>query len=328
MAASNLVKYAPARTNAVADRFHVSLNRFLFEPLRTMHETPGKKLRTQLVRCLVDIFSGRETPKTNFVKEILSDIIEQLHIASLIIDDIEDESEERRGKPSLHRQLGVPLALNAGCWQLFAPFERIKAIGLGCEAELTIFRATQETILSAHEGQAVDLATDASEVSAQEIHDLWMQIAQRKTGALIELAAKLPFFVSLRETDRQAAAKFGNDFGVALQMFDDVSDYFSSDFISDDLKKRRMNWAHVCAADVLSAEDFQELNFILKNIEHRKPQFDRFVELHKIEHVSTKRAIEFLNSTFNQLKNTNLVRSDESWDELLALKDTLIHAYK
>jgi geranylgeranyl pyrophosphate synthase len=42
-------------------------------------------------------------------------ILEMIHIALLIIDDIEDESETRRGGPCVHKAVGVPTAINAGC---------------------------------------------------------------------------------------------------------------------------------------------------------------------------------------------------------------------
>src|SRR5512142_2931568 len=63
-------------------------------------------------------------------------IVEGLHLGSLIIDDIEDESSTRRGGPTLHRQIGVPNALNAGNWLYFWPALLVPRLKLGPDREL------------------------------------------------------------------------------------------------------------------------------------------------------------------------------------------------
>ena len=56
-------------------------------------------------------------------------MFEIIHAGSMIVDDIEDDSSERRGAPAVHRLHGLPLALNAGNWMYFAPFRLVERAG-------------------------------------------------------------------------------------------------------------------------------------------------------------------------------------------------------
>lgn len=85
--------------------------------------------------------------------------IELLHNALLVLDDIQDESEERRGRPTLHKQHGVPMAMNAG--QSMSILSLVPLLGNvatnGPEMALWLFEAAIRMAQSAAEGQAMEL---------------------------------------------------------------------------------------------------------------------------------------------------------------------------
>jgi geranylgeranyl diphosphate synthase type II len=81
----------------------------LYGPMRSFIETSGKGLRPALVLATCRAFGGN--PQDALVSAAA---LELLHNAFLVHDDIEDESEFRRGQPCMHTTLGVPLAVNVG----------------------------------------------------------------------------------------------------------------------------------------------------------------------------------------------------------------------
>src|SRR5262249_7346020 len=83
--------------------------RYLYEPLATHLARKGKSLRPALCLAACRAFGGDAAMAHSSAMAI-----EMLHNAFLVHDDIEDESEWRRGEPTLHAAHGVPIAVNAG----------------------------------------------------------------------------------------------------------------------------------------------------------------------------------------------------------------------
>ena len=116
---------------------------------------PGKELRTTIVRAGWLLGGGEPAA----MPDRLPLVIELLHAGSLIIDDVEDGSDERRGAPALHHVVGVPLAINTGSWMYFWALAELAELGLPPATELAAHRAAAATLVRCHQGQALDLAT-------------------------------------------------------------------------------------------------------------------------------------------------------------------------
>ena len=103
---------------------------FLLAPLTDFLKRPGKKIRGRMVEIGFELATGKSTsqwtPQEKTVLLQASELLEALHAASLIIDDIQDDSEQRRGEPTVHRKHGMPLALNAGNWLYFWPLQNVE----------------------------------------------------------------------------------------------------------------------------------------------------------------------------------------------------------
>lgn len=159
--------------------------------------------------------------------DLACEAIEALHTGSLIVDDIEDGSEWRRGGPTLHQTYGIPTALNAGNWLYFFGFERLKNIHFeGPDAAARrwmLFDLAESVLREAHCGQALDVGTDMADLEAKDAVEISRASLELKSGALMGLALGLGAIIAgVDEQKLRAIVARGLDFGVSLQMFDDL----------------------------------------------------------------------------------------------------------
>ncbi|MGJ7508336.1 polyprenyl synthetase family protein [Variovorax sp. GT1P44] len=151
--------------------------------------------------------------------------IELLHNALLIHDDIEDESDQRRGSPTLHALHGVPLALNAGdalgllsLAPLKANFER-----LGMSLALQIFEETERTAWASAEGQALELGWQReSRLDVSEEDYLTMVLLKTCWLAFIHPLRVGCLIGSRGRYDVDRLVRLGNFIGSAFQIQDDL----------------------------------------------------------------------------------------------------------
>ena len=147
----------------------------------------------------------------------LIEFVELLHGGSLVIDDIEDGSDSRRGKPTLHRVVGTPLAINTGNWMYFSALEKLHDLPLAPEVANQIMGQTLRTIRRCHEGQALDLAARVVELERGEVYPTAEAISQLKTGGVTALAASLGAAVAgANPIVQKAFHSFGMQLGVGL----------------------------------------------------------------------------------------------------------------
>lgn len=127
---------------------------YLYGPVRDFLDRDGKGLRPALCIATCKAFGGDE-------KAILptAAALELLHNALLVHDDIEDESLQRRGQPTLHRRYGVPLALNIGdamnALVLRVLMKNTSSLGPGLSWQ--IVEEFNHLLLESLEGQAMEL---------------------------------------------------------------------------------------------------------------------------------------------------------------------------
>ncbi|HEY5374078.1 MAG TPA: polyprenyl synthetase family protein [Polyangiaceae bacterium] len=191
----------------------------LLGPLSDFLSRPGKEFRACLVRIGWQL-SGRSTLPPGE----LPLIIEALHAGSLIVDDIEDNSSERRGAPALHCRYGLPLALNAGNFLYFWALELLSRLGLPPITELGLHRAFSRTLLACHQGQALDLSVNITTLDQADVLPTVSAVTCLKTSKLCQLAAHMGALAAgAPQAKAHAIAGFGSSLGAGLQMLDDLS---------------------------------------------------------------------------------------------------------
>ncbi len=226
------------------------LNSSLYEPIEDLLARPSKQFCASLVRAgyLFIRPSGGTTLCT-----LLAEVLESIHAGSLIVDDIQDGSRERRGSPTLHEKYGVPLALNAGNFLYFQPFSLIESLGLPERTELRVYRLCHEAMLNAHLGQALDLGTDILSVHPSKMTQVCETTSRLKTGSLTSLGLCLGAALAGADDATLSALKtFGDNFGIALQRFDDIGNLAlpEGDLKRfEDLSLKRPSWAWALASE-------------------------------------------------------------------------------
>lgn len=141
---------------------------YLYEPARDFLEQAGKGLRPALCIATCKAFGGNESAVLPTAAAL-----ELLHNALLVHDDIEDESLERRGQPTLHEKYGVPIALNIGdamnALVLRVLMKNLPALGPSLSWQ--IVEEFNHLLLESLEGQAMELGwirDNACDVSEED----------------------------------------------------------------------------------------------------------------------------------------------------------------
>src|SRR3954447_26540982 len=136
---------------AVPDR---EPRRYLYEPLSAHLSRIGKSIRPALCIATCQAFGGKAADATRSAVAI-----EMLHNAFLVHDDVEDESELRRGQPTMHAEHGVPLAVNAGDMlnAISLRMLRDNLAVLGSPLTWRVFDEFDHMMQESLEGQAMEL---------------------------------------------------------------------------------------------------------------------------------------------------------------------------
>jgi geranylgeranyl pyrophosphate synthase len=221
-----------------------------------------------LTRCF-ELAGGRGA-----CPEELGAIVEILHAGSLIIDDIEDDSSLRRGRPALHALHGLPVALNAGNWMYFWALGLVQELPVSDRVQLSLYRWVLRTLLRSHHGQALDLTANVYELHQQDVPNVVRATAELKTGALMELSAVLAALAAEAAPSLvDEFARFGREVGVALQMLDDVGGLVSEKRCHkghEDLLMGRPTWPWAWLSAELGASRHAELQELGREVAARK----------------------------------------------------------
>lgn len=177
----------------------------------------GKRLRPLFLLLSSDLVGYRD-----YKRIILAAVIEALHTASLLHDDVVDEAELRRGKKSANKIWGNQIVVLLGDY-LYA-----KALHLSVEQEsLQIMEALSRATSQMAEGEILQLmkAGDPS-ITFED----YIKIITGKTAGLITAACRIAGILA-NETDEkiQALTDFGHNIGIAFQMMDDILDYVAEE---------------------------------------------------------------------------------------------------
>ena len=315
----------------------VLVEKVLIEPLSEFMQRPSKKFRGRLVHLGFQLAGEsapkKPTPQESQWCELGAELLESVHAASLVIDDIQDMSLFRRGQPTLHRKHGVPIALNAGNWLYFWPLEKVAQWGLSPIHELRVYRVIHQALLRAHFGQGIDVGIAIDSLPQHEIREVCRTSLELKTGALMELAMALGAILGGASPVREAAlGQFARAFGVALQMFDDLGN-LKSHGIDDpkqyeDLLLRRPSWVWASAAEHLDASAYQEFCEVVRQLP-KTEAWHSWVKTNPLRETARMEAKRFLNQALDEL-NRSLPdgRFFNETKELSDLADRLSRAYE
>ncbi len=197
-----------------------AISRAVIEPASYLLALGGKRWRPILMLTIIDAL-GRDS--NDYIE--FSIIPEVIHNGTIIHDDIEDNSDLRRGSESVHKKYGIDVGLNLGDFMFFFPIVALlDSKKIGDSAKMRILDVYQREMLKLSLGQATDIAWHRSFVDPFVISESqYLQMAYSKTGVLAGMAAKIGGVLGGAD-DRTIAALglFGSSIGVAFQLQDDL----------------------------------------------------------------------------------------------------------
>ena len=176
----------------------------------------GKRLRP-----LLSLMSSRAYGYEGEHHHILAAIIEFIHTATLLHDDVVDESEMRRGRETANALFGNAASVLVGDFLYSRAFEMMVDVG-----SMKVMQILAETTNVIAEGEVMQLMNCHD---ADTTEQRYLDVIHAKTAKLFEAATRLGAVLCERpEPEEQAMASYGMHLGTAFQLIDDVLDYSSS----------------------------------------------------------------------------------------------------
>jgi octaprenyl-diphosphate synthase len=218
----------------------------------------GKHLRPTLVALAAGCFGQ---PDESHVQAAV--IIEMIHLATLVHDDVMDEAEIRRSSPTVAAKWGNEIAVLFGdC--LFA-----QALKLASNFPTTdVCRAVSMATNTVCSGEILQTQQRRNFAAARRDY---FRVIEMKTGELFTLSCELAAFLSQAPAEQRAALhEFGAAVGTAYQVYDDCVDLFGTEAeagksLGTDLAKGKLTWPLLLAWERADAPDRRELENYLKD---------------------------------------------------------------
>jgi octaprenyl-diphosphate synthase len=232
----------------------------------------GKRLRPLMfvLSCELCNYHGQDRYQ-------LSTIFEYIHTASLLHDDVLDNAEIRRKRPSANQVWGNHAAVLEG------DFLYSKALSIAVRTNSIPFltRLTEAT-LSMTEGQILEFAhTNDWKINK----DQYLEIITAKTAVLISAACACGAVISGAETEKlDFLAQFGLNAGIAFQLIDDLLDYTSSEVVfgkpvGKDLREGKITLPLIYTLTQLQQTEKKQLEDLLANPEAIDSHYQTIIDL-------------------------------------------------
>lgn len=209
----------------------------------------------------------------------LAAAVEFMHTATLLHDDVVDESDLRRGKPSARKVWGNEASVLVGDFLLGQAFRMMVEVGsLPCLDVLS----TAAAVIA--EGEVMQLAAAKNTATTE---DDYLAVIRSKTAALFAAAAEVgPLLAETDEAQRRACRSYGMNLGVAFQLIDDALDYGGSGAklgknVGDDFREGKITLPIVLAFRRGSDEERAFWKSALEQGQNDDVQLARAVELLK-----------------------------------------------
>ncbi|PLB43536.1 geranylgeranyl pyrophosphate synthetase [Aspergillus steynii IBT 23096] len=180
--------------------------RILMGPYDYMVQHPGKDIRRQLINAFD---AWLKVPSESLV--IINKVVAMLHTASLLIDDVEDDSVLRRGIPVAHNIFGTAQTINSANYVYFLALQEVQKLN-----NPTAINIYVQELLNLHRGQGMDLFWRDTLTCPSE--EEYLEMVGNKTGGLFRLAVKL---MQAESSTGKDCVSLVNVLGLIFQICDD-----------------------------------------------------------------------------------------------------------
>jgi len=215
----------------------------------------GKRIRPALLLLSSKLFNyeGRGAIR-------LGAVVEMIHTATLVHDDIIDQAQIRRGRPSANTQWGNSKCVLAGDWLYMQAF-KIAIQERNFRILDTLIDLTQQMV----EGELLQMEKLGKAISLDEHFDL----IHRKTACLFSVCMRLGAMLGGATAEQEEnLAQYGRDLGMAFQLVDDVLDLTASEDVlgkpvASDLREGKVTMAVIHALDRCTASERKLIETVL-----------------------------------------------------------------
>ena len=219
-------------------------------------EAGGKRLRPMLTLAAARM-CGYEGD--NHVK--LAATVEFIHTATLLHDDVVDESEKRRGRPTANLLWDNKSSVLVGDYLFARSFQLMTETN-----NIRVLRILSDAAATIAEGEVLQM-TAAQDLRTTEA--IYLQVVRGKTAALFSAATEVGGVIAhMDEAQIKALFDYGDALGIAFQIVDDLLDYWGSDAtgknVGDDFRERKLTLPVIKA---VALGDDTERNFWKRTIE-------------------------------------------------------------
>lgn len=285
-----------AELNDFIERFNDSLTHpdgLLSQALAYIRQRGGKRMRPMLILLITKAFGRVGDTSQNAAIGL-----ELLHTASLVHDDVVDESSERRGQASVNAIYDNKVSVLVGDYILSTALLKISQT-----RNHTIVDYLAELGRTLSNGELLQLSNiDNKEIS----EDVYYDVIKQKTAALFEACAAIGA-LSAEASDEmvEKAKKFGQDLGIAFQIRDDIFDYYDEAEIGkptgNDMAEGKLTLPVIYALNSTGNAEMREIALKVKAHEVSKEEIARLVEFTK-----QNGGIEFAKKRMNEFRDSAL----------------------
>ncbi|CAG7963531.1 unnamed protein product [Penicillium salamii] len=270
-------------------------------------ESQGKGFRSKLIAAFNELL---HVPTTKLI--VVDRVIECLHTASLLIDDIQDMSTLRRGRPVAHRIFGIAQTINSANHAYFLAQKHLEQ--LENPAALPIFT---EELLNLHRGQGMELYWRDSLTCPTEGE--YVDMVLNKTGGLFRLAVRLMQLESETDCD---LVQLVNHLGIIFQVRDDYQNlrgeaYTSNKGFCEDLTEGKFSFPIIHG--IHQSPTHSQLLDIL-----RQRPTDNAIKSFAVEHLEAMGSFKHCRRTISRLvAEAKLMAADLAGDKIRLVQEIL-----
>ncbi len=291
--------------NDFKDLFDRSLSHsdgLLSQALDHIRQRAGKRMRPMLILLMAKCHGG-----ITDVTQHAAVGLELLHTASLVHDDVVDESEERRGQASVNDVYGNKVAVLVGDYILSTAL-----LNISYTHNEVIIRYLAELGQRLSNGEILQLQNVHSKDFSEEAY---YQVIKQKTAALFEACAAMGALSGgAKEEEIEYAKQFGSNLGVIFQIRDDIFDYYDQTEIGkptgNDMAEGKLTLPALYALNSTQDKEMIEIAYKVKDGTVTKDEISRLVTFTKVNG-----GIDYAERRMWELHASSLALLDESVEE-------------
>jgi len=241
----------------------------------------GKRLRPLLTSCCFHLINNNNNNNNNEQNNHigLAAAVEFIHAATLLHDDVIDESKKRRGNLTANEVWGNKTSVLVGDFLFSRAFQLMTKYG-----NLEVLKILSDTSVTISEGEVLELMNDKDPTINE---DIYFDVINGKTASLFSAACQVGgISASANNKEIKSLKSFGNNFGMAFQLIDDAIDYTSTNEnlgknIGDDFKEGKVTLPIILAYIRSNNKEKDFWNNCIVNLKQKKSDLNTAILIMK-----------------------------------------------